>query len=262
MTFEDVKFVLNIILEKQGIKTDLTDIQELVFRQSWKGKSYREIADESAYEHDYIRHIGSQLWQFISDATGKRVTKRNLHSVLKQYWQAQQEISTVQDWRETVNISIFCGRHRELTPLQQWIILNRCSLIATMGMKGVGKTDLSEKLAQQLSSEFEYALWRSLHDAPPILEMLTDLIKFLSNQQERDLPDTVAGQLSLLMRYLRQHRCLIVLDGFETVLNKGKSLDAYRPGYEGYGELLRRVGEVVHQSCFLVTRTTKRNGSI
>jgi MinD superfamily P-loop ATPase len=42
-------------------------------------------------------------------------------------------------------------------------------------MRGIGKTALSVKLAQQLQNQFEYVIWRSLRNAPPVLEILANL---------------------------------------------------------------------------------------
>lgn len=116
------------------------------------------------------------------------------------------------------------------------------------------------KLAEQLQNEFEYVIWRSLRNAPLVKDILPELIQFLSNQQETHLLETVEGRISLLINYLRSSCCLLVLDNFETVLQSGKYTGYYREGYQGYGELLRRVGEVRHQSCLLLTSREKPEG--
>ncbi|NIV27927.1 MAG: hypothetical protein GWN58_00010, partial [Anaerolineae bacterium] len=59
-------------------------------------------------------------------------------------------------------------------------------------------------------------------------------------------------QLSLLFTYLRQHRCLLVLDNVESILQSERA-GYYKPGYETYGQLIRRMGESEHQSCLLLT---------
>lgn len=67
----------------------LGPIEELVLRQSWLGKTYSEMAQDSGYGSDYIKEIGSLLWQELSAALGQRVTKKNLHLVLNQLQQNQ-----------------------------------------------------------------------------------------------------------------------------------------------------------------------------
>ena len=176
-----------------------------------------------------------------------------------------------QDWGEAPDISVFFGRTEELTTLEQWVVQERCRLVAILGMKGmgktrlslklgmggIGKTDLSLKLAQGIQGDFEYVIWRSLLNAPPVIDVLVDLIKFLSNQQEIALPDSLDGRISRLLDYLRGHRCLLILDNWESILRGGDRAGQYREDYDGYGQLLMRVGEVSHQSCLILTSREK-----
>jgi WD40 repeat protein len=158
-------------------------------------------------------------------------------------------------WGEAIDVSLFYGRELELKTLAQWIVTDRCRLIALLGMGGIGKTALSVKLAETVLPHFEVVVWRSLRDAPQLSDILADLMPILS--QQGDLPIGQSAQLAQLMTYLRQHRCLLVLDNAETILQSGDAVGHYLPGYEDYGELLLRVGEGVHQSCLILTSREK-----
>ena len=160
-------------------------------------------------------------------------------------------------WGEAVDVSIFYGRAEELATLEQWLVKDRCRLVALLGMGGIGKTALAVKLAEQIQDQFEYLIWRSLRNAPTIEDILAELIQFLSDDQGNDLPETVDGRVSQLMEYLRKYRCLLVLDNAESILRSCDRAGHYRLGYEGYGELLRRVGEERHQSCLVLTSREK-----
>jgi len=176
-----------------------------------------------------------------------------------------------QDWGNAPDVPVFFGRTKELDTLKQWIVNDRCRLVAILGMGGIGKTglsmklgqggigktDLSLKFAQGIQTEFEYVIWRKLLNAPPVTEILGDMIKFLSNQQEIDLPDTIERQVSHLLNYLKTHRCLLILDNVEAILQGGDQAGQYQEGYQGYGELLKQVGEVSHQSCLILTSREK-----
>lgn len=111
--------------------------------------------------------------------------------------------NTRQDWGEAVDVSVFYGRTEELTMLGQWLLKDHCRLIALLGMGGVGKTSLSVRLAEQIKAQFEYVIWRSLRNAPLVEDILADLIEFLSDKQETDLPENVGTRVSRLIGYLR-----------------------------------------------------------
>lgn len=176
-----------------------------------------------------------------------------------------------QDWGDAPDVPIFFGRTKELETLEQWILEDKCRLVAIVGMGGIGKTglsirlgkggigktDLSLKLAEGIQKEFDYVIWRSLISAPSFGEMLSDLIKFLSNQQEVDLPQKEEEKISRLIHYLGKYRCLVILDNAETILRGGEKAGQYQKGYQGYGRLLQKIGELNHKSCFLLTSREK-----
>ena len=162
-----------------------------------------------------------------------------------------------QDWGEAIDVSEFYGRTTELTTLQQWIIADKCRLIALLGMGGIGKTALSVKLAKTIANQFDFVIWRSLRESPPVDKILTDLIKILSHQQETDLPDSIGEKITKLIEYLNSSRCLLVLDNAESILQGGSRAGHYRPEYEDYGSLCQRIGSSAHQSCLLITSREK-----
>jgi WD40 repeat protein len=168
-------------------------------------------------------------------------------------------INATQDWGEAVDVSVFYGRELELESLSEWMLEADCRLVVLLGMGGIGKTALSVKLAEKVGDNFEFLIWRSLKNAPALEELLPDLIQFLSQQQETavNLPKTLGGKISRITHYLRESRCLLVFDNIETLLKPGSPAGRYREGYEGYGELFRRVAETVHQSCLILTSREK-----
>ncbi|NDJ18385.1 NACHT domain-containing protein [Myxacorys almedinensis A] len=275
MTINEALGVLDSILG-QG---QLTDLQETVFRLACDGQTYEQMATAKGYDPDYVKLVGSQLWQTLSEHVGQRVTKSNFRVVLRQ-WASEQSAHGDRDrsklaihppfdlnpatcpfpqcdWGEAIDVSSFCGRAQELAELQQWITHDRARLVAILGMGGIGKTALSVKLATALQPQFEQIIWRSLRDAPPIAAILADLIQFLSKQHETELPETTDGKLGRLMHYLRSSRCLLILDNAESILGSGEQTGYYPSGYEAYGSLFRRIGETMHQSCLVITSREK-----
>lgn len=162
-----------------------------------------------------------------------------------------------QDWGEAPDVNIFYGRQTELTRLNQWLVADRCRLVGVWGMGGIGKTALIARLASEIQDQFEVLIWRSLRNAPPLEDILQQLILFLSDQQVYNLPASLAQQISRLLDYLRRRRCLLILDNAETILQEGERAGHYRAGYEGYGQLIQQIGESRHQSCLVLTSREK-----
>ena len=164
-----------------------------------------------------------------------------------------------QNWGEAPDVSIFHGRQLELDELSRWIVTDGCRLVDILGMGGMGKTALATRLALQIQDHFAYVIWRSLRNAPPFEDILRQCVQILSDQQVYELPTDLNSQLTLLIDYLRQKRCLLVLDNVETIL-AGDAQGDYLAGFAAYGQLIQRVGESSHQSCLLLTSREKPRG--
>ena len=247
-------------------RSRLTTVQKIVFEQSWNRQKYSDMGIQEGYDLGYIKDVGSELWRSLSKALNEKVTKNNLHDVLQRFVEQQEEaqqtakLQTINariNWGEAIDVSIFYGRSQELTKLKLCILQDHCRIIMIIGMGGMGKTSFAIKLAEEIQNEFNFVIWRSLRDTMPIDEYLTTLIKFFSQQQETELPDNTGGKISRLIELLKRSRCLMILDNFETILQDGKQAGIYRKGYEMYGELLKRIGEISHQSCLIITSREK-----
>jgi len=93
------------------------------------------------------------------------------------------------DLGDAPEISTFFDRTSELFTLKQWILENRTRLISILGLSGIGKSAIALQLIQHIQYEFDCIMWRSLPNAPPLQILQTDLIKFLSQQQETNPPN-------------------------------------------------------------------------
>ena len=161
------------------------------------------------------------------------------------------------DWVGVLDVSHFAGREVEVAELTQWIVQERCRLIALLGMGGIGKSMLVSFLGQHLASQFEAVLWRSVRDAPSCEDLVADCITFFSETPPAAFPASLEQRITQLLSRLQARRCLLVLDNLETLLASGDREGNYLPGYEGYGRLIGRLAESAHQSCVLLTSREK-----
>ncbi len=139
-----------------------------------------------------------------------------------------------------------------LSTLETWIAHQNCRLLTITGMSGIGKSAIARHLIPQIQTQFDCIIWRSLRTSPPLETTLKKLIQFLSNQPEINIPANTDFQLSILIEYLRDNRCLIILDDVQQILSSGQLAGYYKPGYENYGTLFKLIGEIPHNSCLIL----------
>ena len=254
-----IAFTDKLVLAQTG--SHLNDLQQALLRASWswERQSYDQIADAYGYSATYLKHdVGPKFWKLLSGVLQEKVTKTSFRAAIERRYQDSEPVaesvatptaiaqipSLRQDWGDAVDVSQFYGREAELAQLEQWIGVERCRLVAILGLGGMGKTALSVKLAQRLieTAQFDLLIWRSLRNAPSLQDWLTDCLRVISPS---DLPDSAEAKLGLLLSHLRSRRCLLVLDNAEAQPDPG------------YSQLWQQVGETVHQSCLVLTSREK-----
>ncbi|MGA9377305.1 MAG: NB-ARC domain-containing protein [Phormidium sp.] len=155
--------------------------------------------------------LESDDYQFVKPDFDSQIEKRELQT-------AKLIVQNCVDWGEAPDVSEFYGRTDELATVNHWIVKDRTRLVTLLGMGGMGKTYLSVKLAQQIQDNFEFVIWRSIFPNSPLNDLLADLIAILSNGKETELPESSNRRISRLVHYLQHHRCLLILDGADKIL--------------------------------------------
>jgi NB-ARC domain len=208
-----------LIFAKTGKHLDY--VQDAILRGTLEDAIYTQIAQEVYSSPSHVRNVGSDLWKTLSKGLKKNITKNNFRTVLEKANFYNYQFAIVEnvtgenitvnknvnicpekarspktpknpeptakqpriDLGDAPEISTFFDRTSELTTLENWI-LSRTRLITILGLSGIGKTALTLQLISQIQHEFDRIIWRSLHNAPPLQTLQTDIIKFLSQQQE------------------------------------------------------------------------------
>ena len=289
-----------IVFEKTGQHLD--DLQEALLRGTLQHETYKQIAKGFDCSESRVRNAGSQLWQILSEELGEDVSKSNVQSAMER-WQ----VSNVSNFaKDVVGIGIFnaCGESRhppsipnshppnqetshqdlsempelgdffdrtpELQTLTTWILQQRCRLITLTGISGIGKTTLAVQLVQQIKNEFEYAVWYTLDEFPTLEKFQSNLIQLFSHSEKEDSSPTNQKRLPLI-KYLQNHRCLIVLDDVHNLFSSGELAGKYKPESEEYRSLFKQIEKLSHQSCLMligweqpreVTQAKSQNTSI
>jgi WD40 repeat protein/transcriptional regulator with XRE-family HTH domain len=156
------------------------------------------------------------------------------------------------DWGEAPDVPALHDRRQEMAMLARWVDDERGRVVVVLGAGGIGKTALVARLAQERAPAFPIVYWRSLRNALPVEEWLAGAITSLSAAHIVP-PEGREARLALVLELLRTQRALLVLDNLETVLEPEEPMVRYRPGYEGYGEVLQRLSASAHQGSIVLT---------
>jgi hypothetical protein len=201
----------------------LSSVQELVFRQCWQGKTYQEIATNSGYDHDYIRVVGSRLWQLLSDILGEKLSKNNFHSVIREKSRSlktENRITSDLIVSELPTIPIPLGSqfYIKRPPIEFQVyqeIVKPGALICIRGARYMGKTSLALRIIAHADSQGNRTVRITFRQAEEtILNNLNQLLRWfcanvtLQLELESKLDDYWNSDLGIKIsctNYLQKH---------------------------------------------------------
>ncbi|GAA6624155.1 AAA-like domain-containing protein [Scytonema sp. NUACC26] len=83
MNFQEaLKIVDAAIYDRES--RHLNDVELTIFRGSWEGRTYDEMAEDSQYKANYLKgDVGHKFWNLLSEALGERVSKSHFREVVE-----------------------------------------------------------------------------------------------------------------------------------------------------------------------------------
>src|SRR4028118_1208575 len=105
---EVLKMADEMVFAKTGQHLD--NLQEAILRGTMQGEKYTKIAEEIHCNESYVRQVGSQLWQIISEELGEDVNKKNFQASMKRF-QVSIFSHFAQDYVQISTVN-FCGEAR------------------------------------------------------------------------------------------------------------------------------------------------------
>ncbi|MEM6612201.1 MAG: AAA-like domain-containing protein [Cyanobacteria bacterium P01_C01_bin.72] len=157
----------------------LNGVQELVLRECWFGKTYQEIATSSGYDSDYIRVVGSRLWQSLSLAFEAKISKNNFKSILREQAERGKFLFSTVEFPEG-QVPLNSNFYIERPPCESKAyeeILNPGALVVIQSPLNMGKTSLMSRILFQARTQDYYTLTLNLQLAEA--SVLSNLEKFL-----------------------------------------------------------------------------------
>ena len=286
---EVLKLADELIFAKTGEHIDY--LQTAIIEGTLQGRTYPEIAEATHSSEGHTRDIGSKLWQILSEGFGEDITKRNFRAIIKKpkFDNFSSAIGRVgRDYVAINNVNIcqerarsptkpqnpqqtpkqpqidlgdapeifkFFDRTSELSTLENWTTVDRTRLIALLGISGIGKTTLSLRLIDEIKTQFDCVIYRSLRFSPTLDATLTNLLQIFS--QTSEIPPKTDTKISQILDHLRKYRCLIVLDDVQMLFSSGQLAGNYKSECEDYQLFFKLIAEVCHQSCLILNSWEK-----
>jgi hypothetical protein len=272
--FTDIRDAVDQLLQQARGK-GLTDTERDVLQGIWEGQQYQAMSERFNRSPKTLKQSAYQLWKPLSSALKRRVHKSNFRTVLESYLRERAAPATVQPVSSNSHPSSqsavveprsvdtldalggldcnshgFVGRTQELDQLSDQI-QSGFRLILMNGTSGIGKTRLVGQLVERVRHQFTYVLYRRASDIPRLVDWYAIFANLTGITSDRTEQLSDSAIISAVMPVLRQHRCLIIIDQAELFYKPDVVAGTFSDRGSSYRQLLLRVIEEQHESCFI-----------
>ena len=270
----------------------LDNLQEAILRGTMQGEKYTKIADEIHCNETYVRQVGSQLWQLLSEELGEDITKSNFRSAMERFQVSLFSSNVAQDSVQIRNIN-YCGQarhppnppnshpqnqeksntkqpetsHQDLSEMPELgTFYSRTPELQTLttwivqqrshliALTGISGIGKTS-LAVQLVQQIKNEFDYIIWrtlDASHTLDEFQHELIQLFSQSEKLDSPATKPKPLPLIKYLQKYRTLIILDDIHNLFSSRELAGKYKPEYEEYRSFLKQIEKLSHQSCFLL----------
>lgn len=240
-------------------KAKLSPIEKAMLRGLLAGNSPKLIADELHWTSASVGvELTKGIYRYVEALTDREPnTLKSWRDISKWIEEAgyKREFTASQvlmNWEQLPEVTQFYGRETELNQLEKWIVHDRDRLVIISGMVGIGKTALAAEITKKIASDFDLIIWRDLNYQSSLSHILEEVLSLFSRAKNSVAAD-INTQITQLLTYLRQYRCLLILDGLENIMSLGNFAGFYQQEHQDYSQLIKRIVTESHQSCVIVT---------
>lgn len=176
MSVEEALVVVDDLLKPQR----LTTLQETIFHECWDNRTYQQIAENSDYDADYIRVVGSRLWQSLTEACNEKVTKNNFRSIIRQH-SRQRVVTNVPLELPNGSIAATSNFYIERPPIEEICRqeINRPgALLRIKASKSMGKKSLLRRILVDADSTYHTVILNLQQADLSILQNFDKLLRW------------------------------------------------------------------------------------
>lgn len=215
------------------------DLKKYNFRSKVEKRNRASQSSQSGHclQVDTV-NVGGQFIQTIKDVQNRSPSESSPPASNTQH------PSPIIDLSDAPELTDFYNRTAELSTLKQWILEDRTRLIAIYGVSEMGKSTLTLKLIEDIQTEFDAIIWRSLSQTPTLSTLQTELKEFLA--------PSPANPSATVIDIFRNTRCLVILDDVQSIFASGQLAGEYLTDYKDYGKFFKQIARTQHYSCVIL----------